>query len=346
MAESFDSAESNLLCSENNSTCFDDVVVDDSGISPSWDHTNVNLDNVGSDSFLCFVAQSEEIVKVMVEKEKDHLPREDYLIRLRSGDLDLSVRRESLDWIWKAHAYYGFGPLSLCLSVNYLDRFLSVFQLPRGVTWTVQLLAVACFSLAAKMEEVKVPQSVDLQVGEPKFVFQAKTIQRMELMILSSLGWKMRALTPCSFIDYFLAKISCEKYPDKSLIARSVLLILNIIKGIDFLEFRSSEIAAAVAISLKELPAQEFDKAITDFFIVDKERVLKCVELIRDLSLIKVGGNNFASFVPQSPIGVLDAGCMSFKSDELTNGSCPNSSHSSPSAKRMKFDGPSSGTSQ
>lgn len=77
-----------------------------------------------------------------------------------------------------------------------------------------------------------------------------------------------------------------------------------------------------------------------------QERVLKCVELIRDLSLIKVGGNNFASFVPQSPIGVLDAGCMSFKSDELTNGSCPNSSHSSPSAKRMKFDGPSSGTSQ
>lgn len=28
----------------------------------------------------------------------------------------------------------------------------------------VQLLAVACLSLAAKMEEIKVPQSVDLQV--------------------------------------------------------------------------------------------------------------------------------------------------------------------------------------
>jgi hypothetical protein len=28
----------------------------------------------------------------------------------------------------------------------------------------VQLLAVACLSLAAKMEEIKVPHSVDLQV--------------------------------------------------------------------------------------------------------------------------------------------------------------------------------------
>ncbi|CAJ2647404.1 cyclin-D4-1-like [Trifolium pratense] len=354
MAESFDSATSNLLCSENNSTCFDDDlecndVFDGSGIiSPSWDYTNLNLDNVGSDSFVCFVALSEEIVRVMVDKEKDHLPRDDYLMRLRSGDLDLSVRREALDWIWKAHAYYGFGPLSLCLSVNYLDRFLSVYQLPKGVSWTVQLLAVACFSLAAKMEEVKVPHSVDLQVGEPRFVFHAKTIQRMELMVLSTLGWKMQALTPCSFIDYFLAKISCEKLAEKSSIARSVQLILNIIKGIDFLEFRYSEIAAAVAISvLKEIPVQEVDTAITDFVIVEKDRVLKCVELIKDLSLIKVGGTKYTTFVPQSPIGVLDTGgCMSFKSDELTNGSCPNSLHNSPNTKRRKIDGPSNGSSQ
>jgi hypothetical protein len=43
--------------------------------------------------------------------------------------------------------------------------------------------------------------------------------------------------------------------------------------GIDFLEFRYSEIAAAVAISvLKEVPVQEVDKAITDFVIVEKVR--------------------------------------------------------------------------
>lgn len=41
--------------------------------------------------------------------------------------------------------------------------------------------------------------------------------------------------------------------------------------GIDFLEFKPSEIAAAVAVSvLRELPAQEIDKTITDFFIVNK----------------------------------------------------------------------------
>lgn len=83
------------------------------------------------------------------------------------------------------------------------------------------------------------------------------------------------------------------------------------------------------------------------FFIL-QDRVLKCLELIRDLSLIKVSsadlGSNLAPpFVPPSPIGVLDAACisMSSKSDESTVGSYTNSSHDSPKTKRSKSDGPS-----
>ncbi|KAK7407208.1 hypothetical protein VNO78_08926 [Psophocarpus tetragonolobus] len=357
MVHNSDSATSNLLCSENSSTCFDDDLecdgADGSRISHFWDHGNLGYEHQGSgsESLACFVAQSEETVRAMVEREREHLPRDDYLLRLRSGELDLCVRKEALDWIWKAHSYFGFRPLSFCLAVNYLDRFLSVFELPRGVSWTVQLLAVACMSIAAKMEEIKVPLCVDLQVGEPKFVFEAKTIEKMELLVLSTLGWNMRALTPCSFIDYFLSKITCEQRLAKSSISISVQLILNIIKGIDFLEFRPSEIAAAVAISaLRESQAKENDKAVANISIVEKGRVIKCVELIRDLSLINVAATlgSKVPFVPQSPDGVLDAGCLSYKSDELTVGSCPNSSHNSsiPSTtKRSKPDGPSNGTS-
>ncbi|KAL2347387.1 hypothetical protein Fmac_001387 [Flemingia macrophylla] len=364
MPQNTHSATSNLLCSENSSTCFDDDfecdAAEGSRISHFWDHRNLNseLHVSGSEFLAYFVAQSEETVWAMVEREREHLPREDYLRRLRSGELDLSIRREALDWIWKnsvsfwwkAHTYFGFGPLSFCLAVNYLDRFLSTFELPRGARWTVQLLAVACLSIAAKMEEIKVPHSVDLQVGEPKFLFEAKTIQKMELLLLSTLRWKMGALTPCSFIDYFLGKITCEPRPAKSAISGSLQLILGIIRGIDFLEFRPSEIAAAVAISvLRESQAKEIDKAIADFLFVEKGRVLKCVELIRDLSVINVAASLGIKvpFVPQSPVGVLDTGCLSYKSDELTVGSCPNSSQNSPNpntTKRIKPDGPSDGT--
>ncbi|TKY49136.1 Cyclin-D4-1 protein [Spatholobus suberectus] len=85
-------------------------------------------------------------------------------------------------------------------------------------------------------------------------------------------------LTPFSFIDYFLGRITCKQHPVKSSISRSVQLILNIIRGIDFLEFQSSKIVVRVAISiLRESQAKEIDKAITDFLIVEKGRVIKCV---------------------------------------------------------------------
>ncbi|KAG5529571.1 hypothetical protein RHGRI_030083 [Rhododendron griersonianum] len=245
--------------------------------------------------------------------------------------------------VQQAHAHYSFGPLSFCLSINYLDRFLSVYELPTGKTWTVQLLAVACLSIAAKMEETSVPLTVDLQVGEPKFIFEGKTIRRMELLVMSSLDWKMKACTPCSFVDYFLGKINGDDQIQSGfLISRSIQLILSTIKGIDFLEFRPSEIAAAVAISVSgEVQAVDIDKAMSCFILVGKGRVQKCVQLIQDLALSRgstnMGSASIPSSVPQSPIGVLDAACLSCKSDDITVGSCANSSHNSPDTKRRKL---------
>ncbi|CAL9001816.1 unnamed protein product [Prunus brigantina] len=355
MADSFDCANSNLLCAENSDTCFDDLnsnTIDDLGLFPSMPHKINNTHNQDpsfnhnrSKSMIDFPLQSEEGVSSMVKRESEHFPRDDYLKRLRNGDLDLSSRREALDWISKAHAHYSFGPLSVCLSMNYLDRFLSLYELPRGKSWAVQLLAVACLSIAAKVEETTVPQSVDLQVGDPKFVFEAKTILRMELLVMSTLKWRMQACTPYSFIDYFLSKISDDQHPSTSYICRSEQLILSTIRGIDFLEFRPSEIAAAVAICISgETQAVDIDKAISCFMHVDKVRVLKCLELMKDLSLISGSANRgsaSASSVPQSPVGVLDAACLSYKSDEFTVGSCANSSHKSPDIKRRKPDNPS-----
>lgn len=78
-----------------------------------------------------------------------------------------------------------------------------------------------------------------------------------------------------------------------------------------------------------------------------QERILKCVELIRDLPLIQAStnlGNNLAPLVPQSPIGVLDAACMIAISDELTFGLSTDYSPDTPNSKRMKTSDPLDGT--
>ncbi|KDP29748.1 hypothetical protein JCGZ_18683 [Jatropha curcas] len=337
----------NLLCGENVNTCFNDDLdcnaTDEFGNSVSWQNHNHSqehcMDNDPCKSLMGFVIDNDDTVKDMIRREKELLPRDDYLKRLRSGDLDLSVRREALDWILKARAHYNFGPLSVCLSMNFLDRFLSLYELPKGIAWTGQLLAVACLSIAAKMDEAKVPFPVDLQVGDPKFVFVAKAVQRMELLVLTTLEWRMQALTPCSFIDYFLSKINGNQQ-STSLMIKSLQVILSTVKGIDFLEFRPSEISAAVAISVSgEDQTVDIEKAVRCFSFVqiEKDRVLKCIELIKDYSLSSdnVGRSvSASSSVPQSPNGVLEAACLSYKSDDITVGSCANSSHND--VKRRK----------
>jgi len=94
--------------SENSSTSFDNDFecdgADGSRILHSWNHRNLDSGHEGggrSEELACTVPQSEETVRAMVEREREHFPRVDYLQRLRSGKLDLGVRRDALDWIWK-----------------------------------------------------------------------------------------------------------------------------------------------------------------------------------------------------------------------------------------------------
>lgn len=340
MAPSFDSAVSSLICTEDNSI-FDDNENYGSVVGGFDDRRSYRTlyHYRGSDCDVGLPLQSEECLAMMIEKETQHLPASDYLKKLRNGDFDLNARKEAVDWIGKVHAHFGFGPLCAYLSINYLDRFLSVYELPKGIVWMMQLLAVACLSLAAKMEETEVPVSLDLQVGESKFVFEARTIQRMELLVLGTLNWRMQAVTPFSFLDYFLHKINGDQPQlNATTMSRSIQLISSSIKGIDLLEFRPSEIAAAVAISaLLENQTLDLESAISHLapYIVQKERMLKCMELMKDGSGCIKAGIGSVSSVPQSPIGVLDAACLSCDS---TLGSCANSSQTTPPTKRRKLN--------
>lgn len=74
------------------------------------------------------------------------------------------ARREAVDWMLKVNAHYGFSALTAILAINYLDRFLTSLHFQRDKPWMIQLVAVACLSLAAKVEETQVPLLLDFQV--------------------------------------------------------------------------------------------------------------------------------------------------------------------------------------
>uniref|UniRef100_A0ACD5YFD7 Uncharacterized protein n=1 Tax=Avena sativa TaxID=4498 RepID=A0ACD5YFD7_AVESA len=344
MAPCYEMAASILLCAEDSSSALGFGDDEEAAGAKTSGSPYCGGGGGGSELAVDFPMPSEECVARWVATEPDHMPRADYAERLRAGGVDLRVRTDAVDWIWKVHAYYSFGPVTACLAVNYLDRFLSLYHLPEGKAWMTQLLSVACLSLAAKMEETSVPQSLDLQVADARYVFEAKTIQRMELLVLSTLKWRMQAVTPFSYIDYFLHRLDGGgNAPSRRAVREAAELILCVSRGTCCLEFRPSEIAATVAAAV----AGEDRAVVVDALCaahVDKERALRCHEVVQAAMALggatalplatktaaDLGGDySSALSAPRSPTGVLDAGCLSSFSSVSTAASSESSLESS-----------------
>ncbi|PWZ06800.1 Cyclin-D4-1 [Zea mays] len=272
---SYEMAASTLLCGKDSNSILDLEVgaQEEEEVLLAWSRTR-------GEPSVVFPVPSEDCVTGFMEAETAHMPREDYAERLRGGGTNLRVRTDAIHWIWKVHAYYGFGPLTAYLAVNYLDRFLSLYQLPEGKSWTTQLLSVACLSLAAKMEETYVPPSLDLQ-ERAAWVSGPRRSPR-----LSPPPWPARSTL---WILTRLAPTTCTRY----------------------------------AVCLSRCPRPLL------------ERVSRCLEAIQaTVALLAPGtvpaqplkaegpssGRSRASSssanVPRSPTGVLDAGCLSYRSDD------------------------------
>ncbi|EAY91015.1 hypothetical protein OsI_12620 [Oryza sativa Indica Group] len=75
--------------------------------------------------------------------------------------------------------------------------------------WAARLLAVACVSLAAKMEEYRAPALSEFRagVGDDGYEFSCVCIRRMELLVLSTLDWRMAAVTPFDYLPCLSSRL-------------------------------------------------------------------------------------------------------------------------------------------
>ncbi|KAM0919892.1 hypothetical protein ACQ4PT_007887 [Festuca glaucescens] len=248
-----------------------------------------------TDDDWCSRAEDEEsaaasFVAELIGGEADYSPRSDYPDRLRSRCIDPTARADSVAWILKVQEYYGFLPLTAYLAVNYMDRFLSLHRLPED-GWAMQLLAVTCLSLAAKMEETLVPSLLDLQIESTRYIFEPRTILRMELLVLTALNWRLRSVTPFTFIDFFACKVDPRGKNTRYLIGRATQMILAAMHDIEFLDHcPSSMAAAAVLCATGETPSFALVNprlAVNWCIGLAEEGVRSCYKLMQQL----VSGN-------------------------------------------------------
>ncbi|KAL8137745.1 hypothetical protein V2J09_003746 [Rumex salicifolius] len=269
---------SDLLCAEDSGTLSTDSPADCSPVSESPP--------------LC---SDEASIAGFIEDECNFIRSFDQSAHPWPIPLDSSARTHSVSWILKVRAFYGFHALTAYLAVNYFDRFLSSYRLPESNGWTLQLLSVACLSLAAKMEEPLVPLLHHFQVEGAKFVFRPRTIQRMELLVLGVLHWRLQTVTPFSFISFFTSKIDVTGTFMDFLISRSTDIILSYLQEASFLEYRASSIAAsAVLYAASEIPklslvTPEHAESWCDG--LSKEKVVDCYKLMQNVMMMMKKGS-------------------------------------------------------
>ncbi|CAI9765585.1 unnamed protein product [Fraxinus pennsylvanica] len=229
------------------------------------------------------------------------------------------ARKQAVEWILKVNAHYGFSALTAILAVNYLDRFLYSLHFQKDKPWMIQLAAVTCLSLAAKVEETHVPLLLDLQVENANYVFESKTIQRMELLVLSALKWRMNPVTPLSFLDHIIRRLGLKSYIHLEFLRKCENLIFSIMPDSRFARYLPSVVATATMLRVihqVELytAAIDYENQLLGILQINMEQLNDCCELISETS--KTGSflqkRRFRE-VPSSPNGVMDA--LSFSSD-------------------------------
>ncbi|XP_074568839.1 cyclin-D3-2-like [Curcuma longa] len=252
-----------------------------------------------------------------------------------------SARTAVVEWVAQAAARHGFSAVTALLAVNYLDRcFLpcsargELLRLQDNEPWMGRLAAVACLSLAAKVEETRIPLLVDLQ--EPPedggFLFETKTIRRMELLVLSALGWRTNPVTPLSFIHHLLPRI-CSKATTaaetdfagagivrrvRALTARCETALLSVMADWRWVRYPASVWAAAALLEATEASADGDHHFLS--LNAPKKRVEECYQLILErIQTRKISHKRNRSSVfrfslsPASPSGVIGS-CFSCES--------------------------------
>ncbi|XP_028772767.1 cyclin-D1-1-like [Neltuma alba] len=256
-------------------------------------------------------SDDESCVLTLLDSEVDQVQeRQQSLALLHEKAWLRTAREEAIKWMLKVQGYYSFTPGTAYLSVNYLDRFLLSHPLPKDEAWPLQLVAVACLSVAAKMEETRVPLLVDLQMIEPRFLFKPKTVQRMELLVMAALRWRLRAVTPFDFAHLFIAKAKLSCSASYHIISRVSDILIRTCLVTDFLEYPPSAIAAA---ALLWTTNQYVDEQNLSFFHenISGEMVQKCYNLMKQRSFRSehFAATNLDS-LPLSPTCVLDLAAM------------------------------------
>jgi cyclin B len=149
-----------------------------------------------------------EIVNHMRNAQVGFMPQGpdngDYMSNVQT-DVNEKMRSILVDWLVEVHLKFKLEPETLYLTVNLLDRYLSLVSVPRA---KLQLIGVTCMFVAAKYEEIEPPVADDFVYITDR-AFSRSEIMEAEVSLLNSLEFKVCVATPYRFLQQYAKVQGC-----------------------------------------------------------------------------------------------------------------------------------------
>eukprot|EP00670_Eutreptiella_braarudii_P029785 CAMPEP_0174383858 /NCGR_PEP_ID=MMETSP0811_2-20130205/125524_1 /TAXON_ID=73025 ORGANISM="Eutreptiella gymnastica-like, Strain CCMP1594" /NCGR_SAMPLE_ID=MMETSP0811_2 /ASSEMBLY_ACC=CAM_ASM_000667 /LENGTH=175 /DNA_ID=CAMNT_0015537619 /DNA_START=26 /DNA_END=550 /DNA_ORIENTATION=- len=123
------------------------------------------------------------------------------------ADITWQMRAILIDWLNEVTEEFNLKIDTLCLAVNYVDRYLSCVHVQRN---RLQLVGVTCMLIASKIEEI-VPPSVDDFVYITDNTYTRDELTKMEIVILNQLEFCLTAATVRDFVGIYLRVAQADK---------------------------------------------------------------------------------------------------------------------------------------
>lgn len=137
----------------------------------------------------------------MLSKEHSTLASGGYM--KKQSDVTESMRAILIDWLVDVHFKFKLLPETLFLTVNLIDRFLSVRQISRN---KLQLVGVCSLMIATKYEEIYPPTVKDMEYITDN-AYKREEILQMEQIMLVALDFDIQQTSSYRFLER-MAKIA------------------------------------------------------------------------------------------------------------------------------------------
>ncbi|GER31723.1 cyclin [Striga asiatica] len=121
-------------------------------------------------------------------------------------EVNSKMRAILVDWLIEVHKKFKLMPESLYLTINILDRFLSMKMVPRE---ELQLVGISSMLIACKYEEIWAPEVSDF-IAISDNAYTRQQVLLMEKAILGQLEWYLTVPTPYVFLIRYIKASSPE----------------------------------------------------------------------------------------------------------------------------------------